>query len=117
MRDKILLNKYKLVVENVSGADLDEKIGLLDELIRAAMDSSENGRELFTAYNDVLLDLLHCSDPNVTRAVTNAMNNAPEISEPEERKPEAPEKEKVAEEDESIGNANDNKNGVTGTGF
>jgi len=116
MRDKVLLNKYKIIVESVGNVDLSEKVSRLDELIRSAMNSSESGRELFTAYNDVLLDLLHSSDPNVTRAVTNAMNKAPEITEPEEE-PEAPEKEKVAEEDESIGNANDNKNGVTGTGF
>ena len=117
MRDKALLNKYKLVVESVGNVDLSEKVSRLDELVRAAMESSENGRELFTAYNDLLLDLLHSSDPNVTRAVTNAMNKAPETSEPEgeEDQPDTPEK--VAEEDEAIGNANDNKNGVTGTGF
>ena len=120
MRDKVLLNKYRLVVESVGNVDLGEKVGRLDELIRASMDSSENGRELFTAYNDLLLDLLHSSDPNVTRAVTNAMNKAPEVQgseETDENEPEMPEKEKVTEEDEAMGNANDNKNGVTGTSF
>ena len=127
MRANALHNKYqKILLENIPGnnSSLSEKIIKLDELLRAAMNSTELGRELFSAYNDVLMDLVDSSDTVIAQAAANVLSKEPEIpSEPEAPEPTpppAPEKGKkkvTKEEDEAIGNANDNKNGVTGTGF
>ncbi len=127
MRANALHNKYqKILLENIPGnnSSLSEKIIKLDELLRSAMSSTELGRELFSAYNDVLMDLVDSSDTVIAQAAANVLSKEPEVpSEPEAPEPTpppAPEKGKkkvTKEEDEAIGNANDNKNGVTGTGF
>lgn len=128
MRANALHKKYqKILLENTipgGNSNLSEKIIKLDELIRAAMDTTETGRDLFTAYNDVLMDLVDSSDSIIAQAAANVLSKQPEVpAEPEMPEPApapAPEKGKkkmTKEEDEAIGNANDNKNGVTGTGF
>lgn len=126
MRANALHKKYqKILLENTipgGNSNLSEKIIKLDELIRAAMDTTETGRELFTAYNDVLMDLVDSSDSIIAQAAANVLSKQPEVpAEPEMPEPAPatdPSKKKVTkEEDEAIGNANDNKNGVTGTGF
>ena len=125
MRANALHKKYqKILLENTipdSNSSLSEKIVKLDELIRSAMNATEIGRELFTAYNDVLMDLVDSSDSIIAQAAANVLSKQPEVpTEPEMPEPApAPEKKKkiTKEEDEAIGNDNDNKNGVTGTGF
>jgi len=125
MRANALHKKYqKILLENTipdSNSSLSEKIVKLDELIRSAMNATETGRELFTAYNDVLMDLVDSSDSIIAQAAANVLSKQPEVpTEPEMPEPTpAPEKKKkiTKEEDEAIGNDNDNKNGVTGTGF
>ena len=128
MLDRKLLSKYSLVLENNRNinADITDKLIKLDSIIRNVMDKDNHGGDLFTSYNDFLISLLDSSDTNIVNAATSAMNNKPE---PKKEEPPMPPKEEPApapvqaqpkvkkEEDEAMGNANDNKNGVTGTGF
>ena len=58
MRANALTNKYQIILENnvpAGNTNLSEKLVKLDELLRGSMNSTELGRELFSAFNIIMM--------------------------------------------------------------
>ena len=116
--DRVLAEKYVLISEEtqkgVSQQEISEDLFKLNKAIRDLINNNQTGNELFTAYTDLLLSLLNSTDTNVVKAVTSALNQDQSIQN-DNVKPSPTVQ--TSEEDEAIGNANDNKNGIVGNAW
>jgi len=112
MRNSVLIEKYSHVFKESIDSGYDKLLGDLATLIAKATTDSVEGKDLSSAFNELLMALLNSSDNGVKTAAANILNKNSQQAQPSTQPPTP---QQANEEDEAIG-SND-LNTVTGTGY